>query len=132
MSPVTAITIALDVDGVIVPFVDPRQPLHHEEVTGWSYTDVDAGEPTLSPVADPVVQLLFDLEDRCALRAGGGGVEADRGVEAGSTAAGVPVRVLWHSSWRSAAPRDLAPALGLTQLAGGIERQFATDRKSVV
>lgn len=35
--------------------------------------------------------------------------------------------VLWHTSWWLNAPEELAPALGLPGMTGGLERMFATE-----
>jgi hypothetical protein len=116
---VTRITVAIDVDGVICPLVDSLDPLRHERETGWAYTAL----PTVmfgSVIADPVVQTLFDLGGASA-----GGRDGSDGDAEGCDE--VPMQVLWHTSWWLEAPESLAPALGLTHLAGGPERMFATD-----
>lgn len=108
------VTVAIDVDGVVCPFVDPLDPRHHERETGWAYTSYSRG--SLEAIAaDPLVQTLFELGDS------GGGNRG--GASEGAPAA---VAVLWHTSrWLDASER-LAPSLGLPGLSGGAERMFAT------
>lgn len=114
----TRITVALDVDGVVSPVVDPEDPLHHERQTGWSFTSLE-GVMLGSVVGDPVIQTLFDLG--CA------GVVERGGSDGRDTAAASGIEVLWHTSWWREAPESLAPALGLSALSGGIEKMFATE-----
>jgi hypothetical protein len=112
------ITVALDVDGVICPVLDPRDSLRHERETGWSFTALPA-VMFGSVVAKPIVQTLFDLGVASAGSEGG-----SEGAVARSSSAGI--EVLWHTSWWVDAPESLAPALGLTHLSGSEEKLFAT------
>ncbi|ROR76105.1 hypothetical protein SAMN06295974_3747 [Plantibacter flavus] len=108
------VTVALDVDGVLCPMVDPDDPHLHERETGWEYSS-PAGLPSCV-IATPVVQTLLEL--------GGEGVgHASRGRRAKASS---NVEVLWHSSWRLEASQGLAPALGAGHLTGGADRMFAT------
>jgi len=107
---VTRITVAIDVDGVVSPMVDPRDPLFHEVETGQAFRTLPAMLDAV--VAEPIVQLLLELS---------GGESGDEAPQRDLAA-----EVLWHTSWWLKAPEALAPALGLPGLTGGIERMFAT------
>lgn len=107
----THVTVAIDIDGVLAPLVDwERDPKLHEIATGWPFRSLQ--EVMLrTVVAEPVVQTLLELDAPGAC----------------SAADAPSVRVLWHSSWWLQAAEELAPALGLAHLTGGLETMFATE-----
>lgn len=80
--------IALDVDGVVCPLVDPMAGMP----TVWpkpAWTQTTDGETHGVAAATPVLAFFTRLH------------EAGR------------ADIAWHTSWRDRAPRHLAPALGL-------------------
>jgi len=115
MSRVLGVTVAIDVDGVLCPFVDPLDALRHERETGWKYSHLPRVKDGVT-VADPLVQTLSELVVAGAEGQGGNEVRDQ-----------VPRRVFWHSSWWLSAAELLAPALGLSGMSGGVERMFATE-----
>lgn len=104
----THVTVAIDVDGVVSPFVDPLDPQRHERVTGWSFRSLPRRVMSRALVAEPIIQTLCELT---------GGEKGRRD--------GVTVR--WHTSWHLEASEVLAPALGLLGMTGGTEQLFATE-----
>lgn len=101
---IRSITVALDVDGVLLPLVDSDDASRHERETGWSFTQLE-GQLPLTVAAAEVLSTIRQLV---------------------SEEAPIPTTVLWHTSWRYEASRSLAPTLDLPGLTGGEETQFAT------
>ena len=104
----THVTVATDVDGVVSPLVDSRDPLRHERVTGWPFRTLPRQVMARALVAEPVIQTLLELTE-------------------GPTGKRDGVTVRWHTSWHLEAPEVLAPALGIAGLTGGAERLFASE-----
>lgn len=104
----THVTVAIDVDGVVSPLVDPLDPQRHERATGWSFRALPRQMMSRALVAEPIIQTLCELT-------GNAHGHRDR------------VTVRWHTSWHLDAPEVLAPALGIPGMTGGSEQLFASD-----
>lgn len=103
---ITHITVALDVDGVIAPLVDPEDADRAARETGWSFSPIPGlGDELIA--ADPVVATLRALD--------------------AMSSSSAPLTMLWHTSWWLEASRNLAPALELPAMTGRLERMFATE-----
>ncbi len=121
--------MALDVDGVLFPLIDPRDPQVPAEKTGWEYLTVENGVYPHAQVAEPVLQTLYEMGAGSGVRTRTSGSRSlwrallltvrRRFTRLRGCLEAPPrsdVTILWHTSHGADAPRLIAPALGCDRL----------------